>query len=360
MKITGLQCLQESISLTKPFKTALRTVSEIDSVRVRLELENGQTGWGAAAPTLAITGDSLAGIKGAINGPIQNAVMGGEIENLEGLLIAVQKSCVGNTSAKAAVDIALHDLYCSVFQIPLYQLLGGQVNELETDITVGLDDPSVMQNDAIQRVGEGFNVLKIKVGNDEHQDIRRIETIRNVLGPDIRLRLDANQGWTRKQAVRIIQSLEERDLGIELIEQPVSAADIEGLKFVTERVNTPVMADESVFSPHGAFQILKESAVDLLNIKLMKCGGIRNALQIAAIAEAAGVECMIGSMMESRLSVTAAAHVAAAHNSITRYDLDAALWLKTESVKGGIRYEGKTLTLPKSPGLGIYEQPVSN
>ncbi|HET7579703.1 MAG TPA: dipeptide epimerase [Bacillales bacterium] len=360
MKIIDLTCEQEAILLTQPFKTALRTVTQIETVRVRLELENGETGWGAAAPTWAITGDSLSGIKEAVNGPIRSTIIGQDIENLERLLVAVQKSCLGNTGAKAAVDIALHDLYCQVFQIPLYGMLGGMANELETDITVSIDEPNVMQKDAMQRLKEGFNVLKVKVGNDELLDLRRIESIREAVGPDVRLRLDANQGWTRKQAVRIIQMLEDQALGIELVEQPVPASDVEGLKFVTERVNTPVMADESVFSPQDTFRLLKDSAVDLLNIKLMKCGGIRSAMKIASIAEAAGVKCMIGSMMESHLSVTAAAHVAAVHSNITHYDLDAPLWLQKESLKGGIRYEGRKLTLPKEPGLGIVAQVLSN
>jgi L-alanine-DL-glutamate epimerase-like enolase superfamily enzyme len=285
-----------------------------------------------------------------LNGPIRDTIIGREIENLEQLLVDVQNSCVANTSAKAAVDIALHDLYCRVLDISLYKLLGGFTDSLKTDITVGIDDPEVMKQDAAGRVKEGFHVLKIKVGHDEQLDLKRIESIRAVVGSEVLLRLDANQGWTRKQAVRIIQTLEDRELGIELIEQPVPAHDFEGLKFITDRVNIPIMADESVFSPRDAFRLLEMSAVDLLNIKLMKCGGIRQALQIAAIAEAAGVECMIGSMMESTLSVAAAAHVAASVSNITRYDLDAPLWLANDSMKGGMRFDGENITLSEKAG----------
>lgn len=352
MKITELSCEQESILLKKPFKTSLRSVTAIEAVRVKCQLENGQIGWGAAVPTWAITGDSLASITEAVNGPIRDAVIGREIENLEQLLVNVQNCCVANTSAKAAVDIALHDLYCRILGIPLYRWLGGLTNSLKTDITVSIDKPEVMKNDAVERVKEGFNVLKIKVGHDEQLDIERIESIRAAVGSKVLLRLDANQGWTRKQAVRIIQTLEDLDLGIELIEQPVPAHDFEGLKFITDRVNIPIMADESVFSPRDALRLLDMSAVDLLNIKLMKCGGIRPAIQIASIAEAAGVKCMIGSMMESTLSVSAAAHIAASHSNITFYDLDAPLWLANDSMKGGMQFNGENITLSRESGLG--------
>lgn len=353
VKIQKLALEQSIVSLSKPFKTSLRAVTEIEVIRVTLQLADGVAGYGAAAPTWAITGDSLASIRAALNGPIHDAVIGREIESFEDILVDVDNCCVGNSSAKAAADIALHDLYARFFKMPLYQLLGGQNSDLETDITIGIDEPSEMRKEAAVRVAEGFKVLKIKVGHEQYLDIERIEAIHEAVGNEVLLRLDANQGWNRKQAVRIIQTLEDRGFGIELVEQPVPAHDIEGLKFVTERVNTPIMADESVFSARDALRLLQESAVDLLNIKLMKCGGIRNARQIAAVAEAAGVQCMIGSMMEPGLSVAAAAHVGAAHANITRYDLDAPLWLKDDSLQGGVDYDGSVMTLSGTPGLGM-------
>lgn len=353
VKIKGISCKQTLVPLKKPFKTALRTATSIEVIVVRIQLENGQEGLGSAASTWKITGESLSSIEAAIKGPIADVVKNRDIEDLEGLLTDIQNSCVGNTSAKAAVDIALHDLYCRVFGLPLYSLLGGRTAPLETDITIGLDDADIMGIDAHERTQQGFNMLKVKVGNDERTDIRRIQRIREAVGDEVLLRLDANQGWNSKQAVKIIRFLEKENMGIELIEQPVQMADIDGLKFIRERVETPIMADESVFSPRDAFRLLKEEAVDLLNIKLMKCGGIRRARQVADIAESAGIECMIGSMMESSISVTAAAHLAYSHKNITRYDLDAPLWLKDEPLKGGMQFEGKDVKLLNTAGLGI-------
>ncbi|GAA0609870.1 dipeptide epimerase [Virgibacillus siamensis] len=352
MKITEMTTQKMSLPLEKPFKTALRTVTEIDVIDVMIQLENGDVGRGSASSTWQITGESLASIQVAIDGPIKKVLMNRDIEELENILMKMDGCCVANTSAKAAVDIALHDVYCKRFNLPLHQYYGGGSVFPETDMTISIDDPEVMQEDAKLRIGQGFDVLKIKVGNNAEDDIERILKIREAVGTNVQLRLDANQGWNPKQAVKIIRYLEE-NAGIELVEQPVKAHDFDGLKFVRERVDTPIMADESVFSPSDAFQLLKNEAVDLLNIKLMKSGGIRRARQIADMAQSAGIACMIGSMMESHVSVTAAAHLAYAHSNITRYDLDAALWLQDQSDEGGINWQGKMAKLSDKPGLGF-------
>lgn len=352
MKITEMETQKTSLPLEKPFKTALRSVTEIEVIDVMLHLENRETGLGSASSTWQITGESLASIQAAIEGPIKAAVLNRNIEELEDILTKMHGSCVANSSAKAAVDIALHDAYCKMYNIPLHQYLGGGSTFPTTDMTISIDDPEVMQKDAKSRVEQGYQVLKIKIGNNEQDDIRRILKIREAVGPNVKLRLDANQGWNAKQAVKTIRYLEE-NVGIELVEQPVPAHDFDGLKYIRERVDTPIMADESVFSPYDAFQLIRNEAVDLINIKLMKSGGIRRARQIADMAQSAGIECMIGSMMESHTSVTAAAHLAYAHSNITRYDLDAALWLKEQSAEEGIKWQGDTAQLSNKPGLGI-------
>ncbi len=353
MKIINLGCKKRSVKLKQPFKTSLRSVTEIDVVDVHIELENGVSGLGSAASTWQITGESLEGIMTAVNGPLKQAVMNKEILFLNKVIMELEKSCAGNTSAKAAVDIALHDAYCKLFNLPLYALLGGYTNKLETDMTVSIDDPRVMYQSAREKVAEGFNVLKIKVGNDERLDLLRIEKVREAAGDDVLLRLDANQGWISKQAVHIIQFMEQEKWGIELVEQPVPANDLEGLKFVRDHVSTPIMADESVFTPRDASRLVQLGAVDLINIKLMKCGGIRRAWQIADMCEAAGIQCMIGSMMESMVSVTAASHLAAAHPNITYYDLDAPIWMTDENMKGGMQFEGNKIHLSDAPGIGF-------
>ena len=210
-----------------------------------------------------------------------------------------------------------------------------------------------MCQDAIWAKEQGFNALKLKVGIDSDMDIKRVIAVRKAVGNQIKLRLDANQGWNPKEAVRVIRTLEDKGLTIELVEQPVKAADFVGMKYVTSNVSTPIVVDESMFGPTDALRILQMRAADILNIKLMKCGGIYNALKINAIAESYGVECMMGSMIESKISLTAATHLAAAKKNITRVDLDAAILLAEDPVIGGFRKEIPLFYPGDAPGLGI-------
>lgn len=339
MKITDVKVNRRHVKLHTPFKTALRTVTEIESIDVFIHTDEGIVGKGAAAATPVITGDFANGIEEAILGPIRSVLVDKDVLQFQTLLLHIQMSCIGNTSAKAAVDMALYDVYCRFHNIPLYAFLGGK-KEIYTDITVSVDEPLLMAKEAKKHIEKGFQTLKIKVGKEAHLDLERIEAIRNVVPKNTTLRLDANQGWKPKEAVSIIREMENRNLNIEFVEQPVHAKDWEGLKYVKDNVQTPIMADESMFSARDALKIVQGGYADLLNIKLMKCGGIREAWKIADIAEAAGVKCMVGSMMESSLSVSAVAHLAAAHPNIHYFDLDAPLWLVEEP-------EGMTYTDPK-------------
>ncbi|KFM99615.1 dipeptide epimerase [Bacillus clarus] len=342
MKITDVKVKRRYVKLHTPFKTALRTVTEIESIDVFIHTDEGIVGRGAATATPVITGDFANGIEESILGPIRSALIGKDILQFQTLLLHIQTSCVGNTSAKAAVDMALYDVYCQFHNIRLYALLGG-MKEIHTDITVSVDEPLLMAKEAKKHVEKGFKTLKIKVGKSAHLDLERIEAIRNIVSKDTTLRLDANQGWSPKEAVSIIKEMENRNLNIEFVEQPVHAKDWDGLKYVKDNVQTPIMADESVFSAVDALKLVQGRYADLLNIKLMKCGGIREAWKIADIAEAAGVECMVGSMMESSLSVSAVAHIAAAHPNIRYFDLDAPLWLLEEP--DGMSFSGSKVNL---------------
>ncbi len=352
MNIQSIEVSVEKLPLIKPFKTALRTADEIENVIVMLRLENGIRGMGAAAPTVAITGDSTEGIKGIIQSVITPQLLGKPITQLNQLSRIVQQSCVGNTSAKAAVEIAIYDTLCKYWNIPLYQFLGGKTNQLLNDMTISIGEEEKMVTEAKQIVNNGFSIIKIKAGKDWKKDIERISAIREAVGNHVTLRVDANQGWSVKQSVEVIREWEKDRLNIELVEQPVRAHNITGLKEIKRNVQTPIMADESLFSPRDAMKLLSEQAVDYLNIKLMKTGGIRRALQIADMAEVAEIECMIGSMMESSVSVAAAVHLAIAHPNITKIDLDAPLWIKEEPFEG-IIYEENTIQISRDSGLGV-------
>ncbi len=352
MKITDIQIKNVTIPLLTPFKTALRTVTEIENIFVTVVTDSNLTGFGGAAPTAVITGDTVGSIIAGIE-HIRSHIVGMEIEQPEAVLQRLNRCLVGNTSAKAAVDMAIYDLTAKALDVPLYRLLGGMVNTLETDMTISLDTLDKMVAESKAKIDAGFNILKIKVGGSPDLDIERLQTIREMVGPDVKIRIDANQGWSVKEAVSIGKELQKRAIDIELMEQPVLARDYEGLKTVRDSLDLPVVADESIFSPRDAFKLLSMGAADGLNIKLMKCGGIYNALKIVAVAEAAGIPCMIGSMMESHVSVAAAAHLAVSQTNICRYDLDAPLFCSSNPGSGGISYQGARICLSDQPGLGI-------
>ncbi len=353
MKITKVRLGRISVPLRVPFKTALRSVSSVEDVIVEIHTDSGAIGYGEAPPTGAITGDTTGAIIGAIQDHIAKTILGRDVDDFENLLQAVQKCIVGNTSAKAAVDMALWDLYGQLYNIPVHKLLGGSKKQIVTDITISVNDPDVMVKDALNAVERGYDCLKMKVGVNPALDVARLSAVRNAVGKDIVIRIDANQAWKPKEAVRILNQMQEQGLDIELVEQPVHAHDLEGLKYVTERSYVPVLADESVFSPENAMTIMKMGAADLINIKLMKCGGIYNALKIASAAEVYGVECMIGCMLEAKISVNAAVSLACSKNIITKVDLDGPVLCLEDPIIGGATFNEKIITVSEAPGLGI-------
>jgi len=353
MKITEVRLGMISVPLRVPFKTALRTVNRVEDVVVEIHTDTGAVGYGEAPPTGAVTGDTTGAIIGALQDHLIKTIVGRDVDDFEDLMKAVQKCIMHNTSAKAAVDMALWDLYGQLYKIPVYKLLGGARKQIVTDITISVNDPEEMARDAINAIERGYETLKVKVGANPALDVARLAAVRQAIGPDYQIRIDANQAWTPKQAVRILNQMQEKGLDIEFVEQPVTARDFEGMKYVTERSHVPVLADESVFSPDDALKIMQMGAADLVNIKLMKCGGIYNALKIASAAEVYGVECMIGCMLEAKISVNAAVHLACAKQIITKIDLDGPVLCSEDPVIGGAVFNEKMITVSDAPGLGV-------
>ena len=354
MKIKNIRFGILRVPLKTPFKTSLRTVDEIADVVVLIETDSGHTGYGSAPATAVITGETHGSIIEAISQVIGPAVAGLEIADLNRIIDRIQKCIVKNYSAKAAVEIAVYDLFGQLYQAPLYKLLGGGESTITTDITISVDYIDKMVEDAIEATERGFETLKVKVGKDPAMDIERIKAIYAATADTALIRLDANQGWTPKQAVSVLRALEDSGVQLELVEQPVRGDDIEGMKYVTERIHTPVMADESSFGPREAIDIIQMRAADIINIKLMKTGGVSNAVKIADIAGVYGVECMIGCMLESSIGVAAAAHIAAAKSKvITKVDLDTPSLGKFNPVTGGVKFNDAEISITDAPGLGI-------
>ena len=355
MRIVKIETGEVNIPLVTPFKTALRTVDCVNDIIVRIVTEDGQEGFGEAPPTAVITGDTKASVKGAIEEFIAPNLVGMDIENLDGVMEKLHGCILKNTSAKAAVDMAVYDLFAKSCKKPLYKVLGG--SEIETDLTISVNGIDEMVKDSLRAVDQGFGILKIKVGKEGLKDVERIRAIRQAVGPSVRLRIDANQGWSPKEAVRIIRKMEDLGIEMDLVEQPVNAHDFQGMRYVTSQVYTPILADESVFSVEDAIRIIQKRAADLINIKLMKTGGIYQALKICGIAESFGVECMIGCMLESKIAVSAAAHLAAAKGIITRADLDGPSLCREDPYEGGPVYEGSKIYMNEAYGLGITRVP---
>ena len=352
MKITEVKLALLSAPLRVPFRTALREVSHVEDIVVEVHTDDGAVGRGEAPPTAAVTGETLGSIAAALRGHIGPAIVGKDVRSLEELLLTIERSIVGNTRAKAAAEIAVWDLYAQYCGLPLYKLLGGGRNILETDITISVNDPETMAKDTADAISRGYDTLKIKVGENPALDIERLRAVR-AAAPKAVIRIDANQAWSPRQAVNLLESMQAEGLNIELVEQPVKAKDIDGLQFVTNNSPVRVMADESMFSPLDAMTIMQRHAADYVNIKLMKCGGLANALRIISAAEVYGVECMIGCMLEAKVSVTAAVHLACAKGAITRVDLDGPALCSADPVSGGAEFNGKQIALPDAAGLGI-------
>lgn len=349
MSIREVTAVVKTAPLHTEFVTALRRTSAAETVLVTVTDEHGRTGRGEAPQTWRITGQSLAGAIACVTGPLRDAVLAKDPDDLNSMIDKVDSAVVGNSAAKAAMDVALHDLAAQRLGVTLVELLGGGALDVPTVVTLPAGQIPQLVSAAQQRVAEGFNALKVKVGADPAGDVARLKAIREAVGDRVSIRLDANQGWTPKQAVRIIRALEDAELDIELIEQPTPAHDIAGLSEVTSNVDTVIMADESVHGIRDLTQIITNRAADTVNVKLAKSGGLRVARTMLDMAIAHDLGTSIGSMMEGPIGVAAAASLAAAYGTTSLADLDAAWWLA--DAQEALQYKNGVLSLSNKPGL---------
>ncbi len=352
MKILDIKTQIIKAPLKKPFKTALRRVDSLEDLVVTIHTESGLVGYGEGGATAVITGDIISSMVGAIE-YIKPMLIGQTIEDFNSLLYTVANSMVHNSTVKSMLEIALYDLKAQSLKLPLYRLLGGSRTSFKTDITISLNSIDKMLKESQEAIDLGYDILKIKVGKSISEDFEIIKSIAQTF-PDITLRVDANQAWSPKESLYLLRKLEKLDIYPELIEQPVKANDFRGMKFIRDRTIIPILADESIFSPKQAIEILELEACDYINIKLAKCGGVSNGLKIADIAELYGVKCMIGCMLEGAISVSASVHLASAReNTITMLDLDGVNLLASNPIRGGVEFNESQIRLNSSYGLGI-------
>jgi L-alanine-DL-glutamate epimerase-like enolase superfamily enzyme len=357
LKITGWRIGRLRVPLAVPFRTALREVDRIDDVVLQIETDNGAIGHGSAAATAMITGETHASIEAAWRGHLLPAIRGGEIAGLPALLDRLQRAMAGNPSAKAAVDMALHDLAAQAAALPLHRFLGSAVEgwaTLDTDITISANPLATMLTDVQTALAAGYRALKLKVGKHRDDDLAIVLALHEAVGGRATLRLDANQGWPVVHAIAVMRALEARGVGIELLEQPVPADDLDGMAAIGAAITTPLLADECVFSARDAERALAAGAADVINLKLMKSGGLAGVSRVAAVARHQGVPCMVGCMLESSVGAAAAAHFALANPDIVRFiDLDSPGLARFDPVDGNVAFDGPRITVGDTPGLGI-------
>ena len=347
MKITGMKIEKVQIPLKEPFKVAFATVSSLESVLIGVTTEDGLTGYGEAAPFAPVTGETIDGVIAVLE-IFKQGLMGMNPMDIEAI-----HAIVGNGAAKCAVDLAMYDLMGKSMGQPVYKLLGGCGNVVQNDITIGITSPEAMAAEAKRLVcTEGYRILKIKAGIDYKEDIRAMKLIREAVGPAVRLRVDANQGYSVSSAVCALEGFKE--YGIEAVEQCLPHWDMEGSAYIRKKTGgIQIMLDESIHGPVDAARACRLEAADILNIKLMKCGGLYPAAKINAIAEANGVTCMVGCMLETKLAITAGLSLVAAKKNVTEADCDSFLYYKENPVEGGFIQDKDMFTLLDEPGFGI-------
>ena len=361
MKITAVHVDTLELAMEEPFVIASSAMAYGPCDLVRVETDEGVTGIGEACPAYEFTGETLWSVQDVIGEYLGPSVIGRDPFDIEAIHRVWERELftVGNQAALAAVEMALWDLQGKALGRPLHDLLGGRSRDgVREVVAFGWDEPETLAVKTRAMVAEGIAVFKIKVGDAPERDEQRVAAVREAAGPHARIAVDANQGWwDARTAVRAIKLLERH--GIEFAEQPVRMDDLEAARFVRERVDVPIALDESVRGPREALACAKAGACDLFVVKLMKTGGILNALRVNAIAEAAGISVMMGNMGESSIALSAHFHLGVALANATRCDADVP-WRPgglTHDVGRGLRQRMvdrvSWVDVPDAPGLGI-------
>lgn len=352
MKISQIEIYKSPIKLIEPFAISLGVLEFAENVIVIIRTDEGLAGIGECSPFLTINGESMDTCF-VVGHYLAKVLKGKNPLNIEECSIAMDKVIFGNTSIKSAFDIALYDIASQHAGLPLYQFLKGHnIKIMHTDYTVSIGEPIKMAADALKIKDRGFQIIKVKLGGTKEQDVTRIRLIREKVGMDIPLRIDANQGWNTEDAIQILNDL--APYNIQHCEEPIPKWNFMELSKVRKGSPIPIMADESCCDENDAKRLVELSACDLFNIKLGKSSGIFKALKIIKIAEQADINIQIGGFLESRIGFTASAHLALTSNNIVYYDFDTPLMFVDDPVIGGISYDAQgVVTVPETVGLGV-------
>lgn len=350
MKITRVEGIFRSLQLSEPYAIAYDSVAKSDTVFIHIETDTKLHGWGCASPDPHVTGESALLLHEQVDSVIGPLLQGREVFEYGNILESLKRSLPDHPGSRCMVDMALYDLIAQKAGVPLYKLLGGYKKKIATSVTIGILPVEDTIRRSMMLLNQGFRILKIKGGRDLPEDIERINRVREAAGKSVTIRFDANQGYTLEESLRFIEGV--RESRIELLEQPTKRGDFGILKTLTSKSEVPVMADESLLSLTDAFHLSRDHCTDLVNIKLLKTGGIMDAMHINSVTRAAGIGAMVGCMDESALGIAAGLHFALSRPNIRYADLDGHLDLMDDPFRGMLRIEEGELFPPVGSGLG--------
>ena len=351
--ITQVEIWREDLHLTRPYTIAYKTVDSVENAFVKIRTAGGITGIGAASPGPYVTGEPFEMCTLALKEKATQLLKGKDIREYVKISRSLIAEMNRTPAARAAIDIALFDALAQHFDLPLADFLGKTHRALPTSITIGIK-PTISETlaEAEEYMQRGFKIIKLKIGRDVEQDIETTRKLFEKVGHKMKIRVDANQGYTPEQLTQYVTQTQQ--LGLDLIEQPVPKNEPELMLAVTKEVRKICAADESIQSPADALRLAAPpKPFGIYNIKLMKCGGVYPAMQIAEIANLANIQLMWGCMDESIVSITAALHAALASPATRYLDLDGSLDLARDIVKGGFTLKDGMLSTSDKPGLGV-------
>lgn len=353
MRINSIEIEPLDLELQAPLTVAYGSYPVLNYALLKIITDEGLVGLGEASPDPEVTGETQASVMAALH-KAAAFLVGSDPFDIEPVLTLCQEKIPTYPAAVAAIDMALYDLVGQALHIPVYQLLGGKAQPgIALYPVIPMDEPQAMAGMSRMFVDMGLDTLKIKLGSHPDIDLLRLKEIRNSVGSSVKLRLDINQGW--KDAGTAIQAIRAlRGYTVEWVEQPVAASDLAGLAEVTAAVDIPIMADESCHTPADVLKIACQQAADMINIKLMKCGGLNQAAKMLAVAESAELPCILGSMGESSIGSAAGLHLVTARKGIIACELIGPLFINNDPAAG---YQVDMATFQavpsEKPGLGV-------